>query len=310
MNLRFSIIGLIVLAGSALCIGQSERPHLQRTTSETTVSTYENIGQLWLTHLPDAPFPHPSRTEGHRYKTNFFSAADHYQDETVAIFIPKNFQPATKVDFVVHFHGWYNNVTNVLRHYELPEQMVASEKNAILIVPQGPRNAPDSFGGKLEDPDGFKRFMTEVMKTLQKQERFKKCAIGRIILSGHSGGYQVISSILSVGGMTSSIQEVWLFDALYGKTDRFQTWFKNSNGRLINIYTAKGGTKQETENLISNLKQEKAPFFSAEEMAITAEELRKHRLNFIFTELSHDEVLNKHKTFLQFLQASSLDSLR
>ncbi len=262
MNLHHAKISALIIAGSVAFIGRAERPQPQQSSTVKTESNYKDLGQLLLTHFPSAPFPHPTRAEGHQYKTNFFTAAEHYADNSVGIFIPKNFKPTKKLDFVIHFHGWFNNVTNALQKYELPEQMTASGKNAILIVPQGPRNAPDSFGGNLEDPDGFKRFMADVLQTLRQQPQFKNCEIGKIILSGHSGGYQVISSILDVGGMTSSIQEIWLFGALYGRTEKFKKWLKNSTGRLINIYTANGGTKTETANLMSALKKEETIYFS------------------------------------------------
>ncbi len=112
----------------------------------------------------------------------------------MAIFIPKGFRETGQIDFIVHFHGWKNHVEGVLDEYKLIEQLAASGRNAVLVVPQGPRDAPDSFGGKLEDPDGFKRFMADVMDTLRQQSGLKKkdFALGQIILSGHSGGYEVM----------------------------------------------------------------------------------------------------------------------
>ena len=69
----------------------------------------------------------------------------------MAVFIPKGFRETGTIDFLIHFHGWQNEVTNVLPRYQLLEQVVESRRNVILVVPQGPRNASDSFGGKLED---------------------------------------------------------------------------------------------------------------------------------------------------------------
>ena len=110
-----------------------------------------------LAQLTSAPFPHPSRAEGHRYNGQLFAAKEHYADSSVAIFVPKGFRESGKIDFIVHFHGWTNHVERVLDHYKLIEQLTASGRNAVLVVPQGPRDAPDSGGGKLEDADGFKQ---------------------------------------------------------------------------------------------------------------------------------------------------------
>jgi hypothetical protein len=132
----------------------------------TLPETYARQGRLILTQFALAPFPHPQRAEGHTYHGETFSAEKHYADSTVAIFIPQGFHETGRIDFVIHFHGWRNHVAAVLPHYRLIEQFTESRRNAILVVPQGPYDAPDSFGGKLEDQDGFRRFMYEVLVTL------------------------------------------------------------------------------------------------------------------------------------------------
>jgi hypothetical protein len=276
--------------------------------SETLPEHYAQSGELLLVHLPSAPFPHPQRSEGHKYKDQFFSAADHYSNDTVGIFIPQNFQENGKIDFVVHFHGWQNNVEGALKKYQLIEQLVASRRNAVLIVPQGPYNASDSFGGKLEDADGFSRFMNDVQDTLRRKSTLKnkEFTLGNIVLSGHSGGYQVISSIVDRGGLTDHIKEVWLFDALYARTDKFLAWWDNSHGRLIDLYTEHGGTKGETENLLATLKNRGTALFSAKDLDATPANLRESRILFLFTDLPHDDVIHKRKDFELFLNTSCL----
>jgi len=268
----------------------------------------DGAGELILTQLVSAPFPHPERRAGHRYKDQFFSASEHYSDAAVAIFIPPGFRETGQIDFVAHFHGWNNNIQNVLAQYQLIDQFVASKRNAVLIVPQGPRNASDSFGGKLEDPDGFKRFIEEIAQTLRDKSRLKRKSfvVGNIILSGHSGGYHVISAILDRGGMTAHLKEVWLFDALYGQTDKFLAWWDQNGGRLLNIYTEHGGTKAETEALMAQLKQGGTQFIAGNEEIIKSADLTNREPVFLFSALPHDEVVAKHETFREFLETSML----
>lgn len=277
----------------------------------TLPQVYAPQGELLLTHLATAPFPHPQRAQGHKYKDQFYAAAEHYSNDTVAIFIPKGFRETGHIDFVVHFHGWQNNVEAVLGRYQLIEQLVASRRNAVLVVPQGPCNAPDSFGGKLEDPDGFARFMNEVAETLRSKSarKLRPFVLGSVVLSGHSGGYQVISSILERGGLTGQVKEVWLFDALYARTETFLGWSDKSRGRLIDLYTEPGGTKGETEQLMATLKQRGIPFFAAKDTEQTPADLRKNRLIFLYSDLPHNEVVDKHKAFEQFLTTSFLAEL-
>jgi hypothetical protein len=275
---------------------------------QTLPEHYARQGELLLAHLASAPFPHPQRAEGHKYKDQFFSAAEHYTNDTVGIFIPNGFRETGKIDFVVHFHGWQNNVEGVLKRYQLIEQLIASGRNAVLVVPQGPYNASDSFGGKLEDADGFARFMNDVQDTLRQKSALKNkdFALGNIILSGHSGGYQVISSIVDHGGLTDHVKEVWLFDALYARTDRFLVWWDKSHGRLIDLYTEHGGTKGETEKLLATLKDRGTPLFSAKDTEATPANLRENRVLFLYTDLPHDDVIHKRKDFELFLGTSCL----
>lgn len=291
---------LLAVASLALRVSAADLP-----------AEYRSKGELIISSFASAPFPHAERAEGHKYKDKFFSAKDHYSDSTVAIFIPNGFRETGRLDFVVHFHGWGNHVEKVLHHYELIDQFAASGRNAILIVPQGPRDASDSFGGKLEDTNGFKIFMREVGDTLRNKSGLKKkdFQVGKIVLSGHSGGYQVMSAILDHGGM-SEVAEVWLFDALYAQTDRFLAWQDKTNGRLINIYTEDGGTKKRTEEMMAMLKSRGTEFFAAKEAEAKAKDLQLNKLIFLFTDLPHDEVVAKHRTFEEFSKTSCLEELK
>lgn len=275
---------------------------------EALQEQFRSQGELVLVHLASAPFPHPQRAEGHKYKDQFFSAAEHYSNDTVAIFIPKGFRETGAIDFVVHFHGWQNNVEGVLKRYQLIEQLIASKRNAVLVVPQGPYNASDSFGGKLEDKDGFARFMKDVSDSLREKAALtnKTFDLGKIILSGHSGGYEVISSIVEHGGLTGQIKEVWLFDALYARTEKFLGWWDKSQGRLIDIYTEHGGTKGETENLMTTLKQRGTALFAGKDTEVSPANLRENRIIFLYSDLAHNDVIDKRKTFEQFLETSCL----
>jgi hypothetical protein len=275
--------------------------------AESLVEKHSNFGQLILTQFVTAPFPHVSRANGYQYKEEFFPAGKHYSDSTVALFVPKGFRSTKRVDFVIHFHGWHNNVAGTLQNYELSEQLNASGKNAILIVPEGPKNAPDSSGGKLEDEDGFKWFMVEAMGILKERNVVKKDSdLGGVVLSGHSGGYRVISAIIERGGLTLQIREVWLFDALYGQTEKFLTWSGKTGNRLLNIYTDNGGTKLRTEEMMAALEKQGTHFLRTTDQAVVIPELKTNAFIFLHTDLTHNDVVAKRKTFLQFLKTSFL----
>ena len=276
--------------------------------SAPLAAPFAPLGNLMVTQFVSAPFPHPARAHGHKYHTNFFSAAEHYSNSDVAIFVPKNFRATDKVDFVVHFHGWMNTVASTLTNYQLLEQFSASGKNAVLIVPEGPHNAPDSFGGKLEDTNGFQVFMAEAMATLRADGVLAATnrEIGNVILSGHSGGYHVMAAILDHGGMPEKIKEAWLFDALYGNTENFVAWQKNQRGRLLDIYTDHGGTKENSESLMADYRTNNIAFDCLEETNSASAGLPGGKIIFIHTDLTHNEVIFRRHELAGFLQTSCL----
>lgn len=275
-------------------------------TDEPLPKKFSALGTLVVTQLLAAPFPHPARADGFTRKGEVFSAAKNYADSTVAFFIPKGFRPSDKADLVVHFHGWRNTVAGVLEQFRLIEQFAASGKNAVLIVPQGPRLAADSFGGKLEDTNGFKVFLTEAMEKLVASGATgaKKLRVGNVILSGHSGGYHPMAAILERGGVP--VREAWIFDGLYGDVEKFVSWQQRSGGRLLNIYTDRGGTKAESEKLMVDYTQRGVKFSRLEETNSVTADLRDRKITFIHTDLAHDEAIFRRNQFQKFLQTSCL----
>lgn len=276
--------------------------------AQNTKPPYAEYGELLMTRLSSAPFPHPRRANGHTYDNQQFPAEKHYSDSSIAIFIPKGFRQTDAVDLIIHLHGWWNNIDSVLKRYRLPQQVYESGKNAILVVPQGPLNAPDSFGGKLEDPDGLKNFVQDVVAYLFRESKTKTRSIGKIILTGHSGAYHGISFALLRGGIPEKISEVYLFDALYGQTEKYAYWIDHYKGKMITIYTDSGGTKWETESLMEDLRGWGIPYAALEEAALAPGDLENNRLVFIHTDLEHDMVPRARSEYREYLKASGLSN--
>ncbi len=61
---------------------------------------FSEYGELLRTQLSSAPFPHPRRDSGYTYGKQFYSTEKHYNDSSVALFIPKGFRSTDAVDFV------------------------------------------------------------------------------------------------------------------------------------------------------------------------------------------------------------------
>lgn len=263
-------------------------------------------GRTYMPALSSAPFPHASRAAGHDYQGEHFDVANHYSDSTVGIYVPSHFKPGTATDVIVHFHGWSNHVEEVLRRYELREQLEASGINAVLVVPQGPKDAKDSGDGKLElDADGFKRFLQQVGAYLQTQRVVPTSSVGRIVLTMHSGGYGGAGGVLTRGGMNEAITDVILFDAAYAYFSAFADWTKGSPDRhLLSIFT--DDTALGNANLMALL-QGARPYQVLDAASMTLAGLSTRNPTFVLTNsVEHDKLLQQHRWFELFLRTTAL----
>jgi hypothetical protein len=156
-----------------------------------------------------------------------------------------------------------------------------SGKNAILVL------GPTRFVHGKSRERGLKRFIGDVVDFLFKSSKIKTRSLGKLILSGHSGAYHGISFALMRGGLAASVSEVYLFDALYGQTEKYARWIDRYPGKMITIYTDSGGTKEETDALMEDLDGWHIPYRAQEEGALTLADLRDNRLVFIHTVLEH-----------------------
>jgi hypothetical protein len=257
--------------------------------------------------MKSAPFPHTKRENGHIYDGKTYPAAEHYRDSSVMIFLPNGFQPRKTLDFVVYLHGWYNSIDSATAQFRLAEQFAESRRNAVLVFPEGPKFAPDSFAGKCEDSCGLQRLLQETLETLQRTKKIR-ANVGTVILAGHSGAYRGMAYMLARGRVP--VREVWLFDALYGQQEKYTHWLETDcrrlRGRFINIFTNDGGTKAETEKLIENLTAWNMPFRYGEEESLTTLDFTRSSVLFIHTDLQHNDVLARRGQFRRFLETSCL----
>lgn len=257
--------------------------------------------------IASAPFPHASRSAGHVYQKKLYDAAGHYSDSTVGLYKPPGYVNRETVDYIVHFHGWNNNVRHVLDRYKLADQVRASNLNAILVVPQGPRDAPDSGDGKLElDEGGFARFMTDVTAYLNAQHLIATSKIGTIVLSAHSGGYGGLGGALQRGGMNDRISDVMLFDSGYGYFEAIAGWAKGAPDRhLISIFT--DDTSTGNTQIMGMLQEPKPNLYVRLASGMTLEELQTRAPTFLLTQdVAHDELLQKYDWYELFLKTTAL----
>ena len=248
-------------------------------------------------------FPDTARVNGHTYDSIYYSAKDHYRDSSVLLIVPQNLSRTNKVDLIFWFHGWNNNIDTANQFYEIQKQFLASGKNAVLVLAETAKNAPDSYGGRLEQPGDFSRLVKEVLQQLKIQKLVgKKATAGRITLAGHSGAYRVIAYILSNGGMP--VDNVYLFDALYSQVDKFLSWIQqNKNHRFVNWYTNHGGGTDEVSiHMMQQLDQLRLPYKLVEETAINSNDVKGNPLLFVHSPREHNVIINTPDNLKLLLQ--------
>ena len=239
-------------------------------------------------------FPDSARSTDHIYDSVHYTPKEHYNDNSVLMILPDHFDKQRKVDLVFWFHGWFNNIDTALRFFEIDKQFLESKKNAVLVLAETAKNAPDSYGGKLEQKGIFKSLVQDVIEKL-KQENLvgKKAEAGNIILAGHSGAYRVIAHILVNGDVP--VAEVCLFDAMYGQTEKFLSWIQsNKSHRLINWYTNQGGGTDEVSiQMMKQLQDIQVPYQLVEEPSINAEAVKANRILFVHSARGHNVIINR-----------------
>ncbi len=273
--------------------------------SNAQQSENKNISRLRFASSHTA-FPDSARALGLTYEGNFFDAANHYNDSTVLIIIPNGSQQLKTVELVFWFHGWNNSIDSANVFFQLEEQFIASHKNAILVLTETAKNAPDSYGGKLEQQNVFAGLVNDVLNALKKNMLISNEAkAGKITLAGHSGAYRIIAYILAYGGVP--VREVELFDALYSQVDKFTHWIhKDNTNRFIHWYTSHGGGTDEVSlQMMDTLKRLNIPFIKAEEKNTGAELLQSGRILFIHSEREHNDIINHPANFKLLLMNSN-----
>lgn len=297
---------IIVVVG---CLFSVSILYAQTLTIKTTLG-----GLLLDAKMKSAPFPHAARNQGYTYKEKLYSASEHYSDSSVRIFLPTGvFPSATRqgLSLVIYLHGWYNSIDSACRQFRILEQFAAANKQAVLIFPEGPKFAPDSFGGKLEDTLGLQCLVQESLMLIKRSrnlDTLHKLPINSVILCGHSGAYRAIAKMLRSGGMNAKISEVWLFDALYGERDSYLSWITHKvallKKRMIVVYTNDGGTTTQTAQFSDMLKKQKIPFKTLEETKDFPKKIGSSGVYFIHSDLTHNDVIAKRDQLLYYLKTS------
>jgi len=173
------------------------------------------------------------------------------------VYLPRGFDPTPPLSVIVFIHGFSNCIENVVRDadgecepdggtraaYSLTAQLEATNKNALLLVPEIDYDKQTGAPGNLGTSGGFKALVAETLADLAGPLHNAGIVdIGTLIVASHSGGYQAAAGIASKGGIP--VDEIDLLDSLYGNTADFDAWAKavGAGKRFADVYTQGGGT--------------------------------------------------------------------
>lgn len=256
-------------------------------------------GETAIFPMGFASYPHVSRSAGWTNRAGKYFGVEHYTDSSVALFIPKGYTPGPKTNLIFYWHGHVNNVAKALDQFTLREKILAAGKNAILVCPEGPKDAPDSGGGKLEDAGGLQRLANEVMLTLQRENKIPQgTSLGDVALTGHSGAYKIIGMVLRYGGLESNVKEVYLIDSSYGQLEDFVSWMvRHPEGRFVSIFTEH--LADENAEIMKGLKDQKVEFTTVPDEEVTTTTLTSAKRLFLPTKtLTHNETVSRLSTYI------------
>lgn len=154
-----------------------------------------------------------------------------YSDRRVLLDIPRSFDAARPGVIVVFFHGNKSKLErDVVRRYQVPQQVARAGLNSVFVAPQFAVDALDSTAGRFYLPGFFAKFMDETARELAKLAGDAKLRATfeamPVVIVAYSGGYTPAAYTIHHGGLGDRLKAVMLFDALYGDLDKFSGWIE------------------------------------------------------------------------------------
>jgi hypothetical protein len=237
--LRFGWIGL-VLASLLAATAQADSmdPALQALDGKAALVPFQNAPFPFRGMVPgddthdDAPFLDAGNGSRRGHTTprgGVYWEDETYSDPRSLLYIPSGFDRRRKSAIVVFLHGNQATLTrDVIARQRVPQQLAASNLNAVLVAPQLAVDALDSSAGKFWEPGAFARYLREADAKLAALAgdgmTAKDFARMPVILVAYSGGYLPAAWSLEVGEANRRIAGVILMDAIYGETEKFSGW--------------------------------------------------------------------------------------
>jgi hypothetical protein len=144
------------------------------------------------------------------------------------VYVPARFDPVAPLRVVVIFRGFLNCIASYTSPhgipctpghpkrtgYDLPRQIERSGIRALVVLPELVYDERSSDPGKLGEPGGIRRFLTELLGRLEPMiGKHDVDEAERIAFMASSGGFQALEPALEYGGVEA--RDLLLMDAFY-----------------------------------------------------------------------------------------------
>jgi hypothetical protein len=236
------------------------------------------------------------------------------------------------VELVVYVHGFYNCIENIVGEtptactpggpvrnaFSLAAQLEQSGRNALLVCPEVAFDQASGAAGTLATQGGLRAMLAETLAELPAPlGPIDLATHDKLVIATHSGGYVAAAAMATIGGVP--VDELWLFDALYGRTSSFDGWVMDDipsfatsmpARRFANVYTSGGGTYANSQAMADRaagwVASDPLVLLDDRTTATLTDAEFQHGLLFKLSGLSHDDVPRKY--FARLLATSSLSA--
>ncbi|MBI3541696.1 MAG: hypothetical protein HY075_00255 [Deltaproteobacteria bacterium] len=156
--------------------------------------------------------------------------------EPIVLIVPPGYRVHHNAPVVLYLHGHLSEgetFDSTLEKYRFDQMYAKTKRQAILVIPSSLGKC-DTFKSQLRTDAGFRALLDAVYKALADSGLSAAREPGSILLTGHSGSYSTIESILTnacapkATCYRSHIRTIVLFESIYGDGDGFVPFAKAS----------------------------------------------------------------------------------
>ena len=224
------------------------------------------------------------------------------------VVIPPNFDKNKPVNLVIYNHGWYDTASSSLKHADLEQQMKNAPPNTVLIVPEW-QTKPGSSGkgasneGRFGNENFVSGMVQDVFNNTPELKGKTLADVNHVGIISHSAGYVPTESELYKNPeLAGKVNSVTMLDSLYDGHGLDKWIHQNIAGlsdgtkHYSNIYNTSTARNSEIQSqfVANELKKyggsKASEFVDHSGTMLTANQMRKHPINFKSTSMPHMEI--------------------